>query len=145
MTDVQVRDPAADDAGRGQRGVTAAQATDRPATGDATRGDSKRAWSGRSATAKTLGLLAFVVLAFLALDFVFHATGAVNVGVAAFIFTVGSFLASPFVGIFKTTYASQGNLLVWTDVLAMAVYAGVALLVATVVSNVIGSYRKRAA
>jgi hypothetical protein len=45
----------------------------------------------------------------------------------------------------KTTQAAQGNLLVWTDVVAMAVYAAVAILIATVVSMVIGSAAKRAA
>jgi hypothetical protein len=95
--------------------------------------------------AKTIGLLAVVVLAFLALNFVFHATGAVNVGFAALTFSVGSFLASPFVGIFKTTSAGQGNLLVWTDVLAMAVYTAVAIVIATVVARVTGGVTKRSA
>jgi hypothetical protein len=79
-------------------------------------------------------LLAGIVLAFLALDFVFHATGANNVGFAAFIFSVGKFLAAPFAGIFNTTYAAHGNLLIWADVLAMVIYALVAAVIVKVVA-----------
>jgi hypothetical protein len=70
----------------------------------------------------------------LALDFVFHATGANNVGFAAFVFSVGTFLAAPFAGIFKTTYAAQGNLIIWADVLAMAIYALLAVVIVKVVA-----------
>jgi hypothetical protein len=146
MTDTQVQDRVVSDNGQSYRGVTnTTQTTSDPVIGVATRRSSTRTWSGRSSGVRLVGLLAVIVLALLALDFVFHAMGALNVGFAAFIFSVGSALASPFVGIVKTTQAAQGNLLVWTDVVAMAVYAAVAILIATVVSMVIGSAAKRAA
>ena len=145
MTDVQVQDRDVSDSGQYPRGVTNPPSTAKPITGAETRSRSTHRWSVRSAAAKTIGLLAVVVLAFLALNFVFHATGAVNVGFAGLTFSVGSFLASPFVGIFKTTSAGQGNLLVWTDVLAMAVYTAVAIVIVTVVARVTGGVTKRSA
>ena len=145
MTDVQVQDRVVSDSDQYPRGVTTAPSTAKPITEAAPRSRSTHRWSARSAAAKTIGLLTVVVLAFLALNFVFHATGADNVGFAALTFSVGSFLASPFVGIFKTTSAGQGNLLVWTDVLAMAVYTAVAIVIATVVARVTGGVTKRSA
>ena len=136
MTDVQVQDRVVSDSGQYPRGVTNPPSTAKPVTGAETRSRSTHRWSVRSVAAKTIGLLAVVVLAFLALNFVFHATGAVNVGFAALTF---------FVGIFKTTSAGQGNLLVWTDVLAMAVYTAVAIVIATVVARVTGGVTKRSA
>jgi hypothetical protein len=70
------------------------------------------------------------------LDFVFHATGANNVGFGAFVFSVGTFLAAPFAGIFKTTYAAHGNLIIWADVLAMVIYAVIAVVIVKVVAIV---------
>ena len=58
---------------------------------------------------------------------------------------VGSFLASPFVGILKTTSATQGNLFIWADVLAMGAYAVAAVLVSAVVARLSGSAVRRAA
>ncbi len=133
MTDVQVQNRVASD---GQSPQAIAATT--PMTADPPRAATTRtawAWSGRSVI-RIIELAAVVALAFLMLDFVFHAIGALNVGLAALTFTVGSFLASPFVGILKTTSATQGNLFVWADVLAMAAYAVVAILVAGVVARV---------
>jgi hypothetical protein len=79
-------------------------------------------------------LIAGIVLAFLALDFVFHAFGANNVGFAAFVFSVGSFFAAPFAGIFNTSTTAPGNLVVWADVLAMVIYT----IVATVIAKLAG-------
>jgi hypothetical protein len=79
------------------------------------------------------------------MDFVLHAAGATNVGFAAFIFSVGSALAAPFAGIFKTATAAPGNLIVWADLLAIAVYALAAALLSKVVTMVIDSTEKRAA
>jgi cytochrome c biogenesis protein CcdA len=91
-------------------------------------------WSGRSPGVEFVWLIAGIVLAFLALDFVFHAAGANNVGFASFVFTVGKALAAPFAGIFKTAYASHGNLIVWADILAMVIYALGAAVVVKVVT-----------
>ena len=146
MTDTQVQDRVVSDNGQSYRGVTnMTQTTSDPVTGAAMRSSSTRTWSGRSSGVRLVGLLAVIVLALLALDFVFHAMGALNVGFAAFIFSVGSALASPFAGIFKTTQAAQGNLLVWADILAMVVYAIAAGLVGKVVSMIVDSAAKRAA
>ena len=101
-------------------------------------------WSGLSVI-RVVELAAMVALAFLALDFVFHAIGALNVGFAALTFTVGSFLASPFVGILRTTSATQGNLFVWADVVAMSAYAVAAALVAGIVARVTRSSAHRKA
>jgi hypothetical protein len=90
-------------------------------------------------------LAAVVALAFLTLDFVFHAIGALNVGLAALTFTVGSFLSSPFVGILKTTSATQGNVFVWADVLAMGAYAVAAVIVSSAVARLSRSAARRAA
>jgi hypothetical protein len=94
---------------------------------------------------RLIELAAVVALAFLTLDFVFHTIGALNVGLAGLTFTVGSFLASPFVGILKATSATQGNLFVWADVLAMGAYAVVAILVSGVVARVTRSAAHRTA
>jgi len=94
---------------------------------------------------RLIELAAIGVLGFLTLDFVFRATGALNVGFAGLTFTVGSFLASPFVGIFKTTPASQGNLLVWTDILAIGVYAAAALVLSFAAAKVAGSLVRKPA
>ena len=87
------------------------------------RRSTTRAWSGKSPAVELVWLIAGIVIAFLALDFIFHATGANDVGFAAFVFSVGKALAAPFAGIFNATYAPHGNLVVWADVLAMAIYA----------------------
>ena len=92
-----------------------------------------------------LSLAVVVALAFLMLDFVFHAIGSLNIGFAALTFTVGSFLASPFVGILKTTSATHGNLFVWADVLAMAAYAVAAVIVSSVVARLSRNAARRAA
>ncbi|MGD0833533.1 MAG: hypothetical protein ABSA40_03785 [Candidatus Dormibacteria bacterium] len=145
MTDVQTQERVAGDGGRSHEGVATTQVTADSATAASARRSPGRAWSGRSSALKAIGLLAFVALAFLALDFVFHATGSLNVGFAALTFSVGSFLASPFTGIFRSTYASQGNLLVWADVLAMAVYTAAAIVVATLVAKALHRPAHRAA
>lgn len=84
-------------------------------------------WSGKSPIAEFIWLVAGVVIIFLVLDFIFHASGANSVGFAAFVFSIGTFLASPFAGIFNTTYAAHGNLVIWADVLAVAIYSLAAL------------------
>jgi hypothetical protein len=101
------------------------------------RRSTTRAWSGTSPAVGIVWLLAGIVLAFLALDFIFHASGANNVGFAAFVFSVGTFLAAPFAGIFKTTYAAHGNLIIWADVLAMVIYALLAVVIVKVVALVV--------
>lgn len=137
MTDVQTQDRAVTNDGQTQSGVTGtSQTIADPVTGASTRRSTTRVWTGRSRGVEFVWLLAGIVLAFLALDFVFHATGGNNVGFAAFIFSVGRFLAAPFAGIFNTTSAAHGNLLIWADVLAMVIYALVAAVIVKVVAMV---------
>jgi hypothetical protein len=143
MTDLQVQERVAGENGQNHRDL----ASPTPATADAparpaTRTSAPRTRSGLPVI-RLIELAIIGVLAFLALDFVFHAIGALNVGFAGVIFTVGSFLASPFVGIFTTTPASQGNLLVWTDILAMGVYAAAALVLAIATAKIAGSLVRR--
>jgi hypothetical protein len=134
VTDVQVQDRVASENGQSPRGT---KSTAPVAADHSSRAATRTAWtwSGRSLI-RLVELAAVLALACLTLDFVFHAIGALNIGFAGLTFTVGSFLASPFVGILKTTSATQGNLFVWTDVLAMGVYAAVAVLVSGVVARV---------
>lgn len=140
MTDMQVQDRVVANDGQSYSGVTSTtQTTADPATGVQTRRSSTRTWAGRSPGAEIVWLLAGIVVAVLALDFIFHGSGANNVGFAAFIFSVGTFLASPFAGIFKTTYAAQGSLIIWADVLAMVIYA----LVAVVIVKLVGMMTAR--
>jgi hypothetical protein len=110
------------------------QTTVDPVTGASTRQSTTRGWSGRAPGAEFVWLIAGVVLTMLGLDFVLRATGANNVGFAAFVFSVGKFLAAPFAGIFKTSAAGQGSVLVWADVLAMVVYALIAFVIVKLVS-----------
>ncbi len=135
MTDTTTQDRAVNNYGQNQSGVNSTtQTTGDPTTGATTRRSSTRAWSGRTPGVEFVWLIAGIVVAFLALDFVFRATGANNVGFAAFVFSVGKFLAAPFAGIFKTTYAAHGNLFVWADVLAMVVYGLVAVVIVKLVA-----------
>ena len=135
MTDVQTRDQSVSTDGQNQSGVTSTTQTSAdPVTGASMRRSTTRAWSGTSPAVGIVWLLAGIVLAFLALDFIFHATGANNVGFAAFVFSVGTFFAAPFAGIFKTTYAAHGNLIIWADVLAMVIYALLAVVIVKVVA-----------
>jgi hypothetical protein len=146
MTDTQVQERVVDDNGQSYRGVTnTVQTSSDPFTGASTRRSSTRMWSGQSPWLGIIGLVTAVVLVLLAADFIFHAAGAANVGFAAFIFSIGSALAAPFAGIFKTAYASPGNIVVWADVLAIAVYAVAAALVAKVATMILDSNAKRAA
>ena len=145
LTEVQVQDPVVSLNGKSARGMTdttpmAADPPSRPLTHTAWT----HTWSGRSVI-RVVELAVLVALGFLTLDFVFPAIGALNVGFAGLTFTVGSFLASPFVGILKTTSATQGNLFVWTDVLAMGVYAAAAALIAGAVARVTRSSARRTA
>jgi hypothetical protein len=138
MTDMQTRDQSVTNDGQNQSGVTSTTQTSAdPVTGASMRRSTTRAWSGRSPGVEMVWLVAGIVLAFLALDFVFHAAGAHNVGFGAFVFSVGTFLAAPFAGIFKTTYAAQGNLIIWADVLAMVIYALLAVAIVKVVGMVV--------
>jgi hypothetical protein len=135
MTDMQTRDQAVSTDGQSQSGVTSTtQTAADPVTGASMRRSTTRAWSGTSPAVGIVWLLAGIVLAFLALDFIFHASGANNVGFAAFVFSVGTFLAAPFAGIFQTTYAAHGNLIIWADVLAMVIYALLAVVIVKVVA-----------
>lgn len=135
MTDMQTRDQAVTNAGPNQSGVNrTTQTTADPVTGASTRESTTRAWSGRAPGIELVWLIAGIVIVFLALDFIFHAAGANNVGFAAFVFSVGKVLAAPFAGIFKTTYAAQGNLVIWADVLGIVIYALAAAVIAKVVS-----------
>jgi hypothetical protein len=134
MTDMQSSDQVVSDYGSEQRGVnTTSQAVADPVTGATTRRTTTRAWSGRSPGVEFVWLIVGIVVAFLAFDFVLHATGANSVGFAAFVFSVGKALAAPFAGIFKTTYATRGSLLVWADVLAMFVYALLGMVITKIV------------
>ena len=144
MTDVQVQDRVASDGHSPQAITSTTPMTAAPSYRAAPHTAWPHTWSGRSAI-RLVELAAVVALAFLTLDFVFHAIGALNVGFAALSYTVGSFLASPFVGILKTTSATQGNLFVWADVLAMGAYAVAAVLVSGVVARLSGSAVRRAA
>ena len=135
MTDMQSRDQAVTNDGSNQTGVNrTTQTYADPATGASTSRTTTRVWSGRSPGVEFVWLIAGIVIAFLALDFIFHAAGANDVGFAAFVFSVGKALAAPFAGIFKTTYAAQGNLIIWADVLAMVIYALIAGVIAKVVT-----------
>ena len=134
MTDMQTEDQAVTNYGSNRTGVNTTQTVADPATGASLRRSSTSVWSGRSPGVEFVWLIAGIVLAFLALDFVFHAAGANNVGFASFVFTVGKALAAPFAGIFKTAYASHGNLIVWADILAMVIYALGAAVVVKVVT-----------
>jgi hypothetical protein len=137
MTDMQTRDQAVSTDGQSQSGVTSTtQTVADPVTGASMRRSTTRAWAGTSPAVGMVWLLAGIVLAFLALDFIFHASGANNVGFAAFVFSVATFLAAPFAGIFKTTYAAHGNLIIWADVLAMVIYALLAVVIVKVVAMV---------
>ncbi len=91
-------------------------------------------FAGRVAGSEIVWLIAGVVLSLLAMDFIFHAAGANNVGFAAFVFAFGAFFAAPFAGIFTTSYATPHNSLVWADLLAMIIYALLAVVVAKVVT-----------
>jgi hypothetical protein len=134
MTDMQSSDQVVSDYGSEQRGVnTTTQAVADPVTGATTRRTTTRAWSGRSPGVEFVWLIVGIVVAFLAFDFVLHATGANSVGFAAFVFSVGKALAAPFAGIFKTTNATRGSLLVWADVLAMFVYALLGMVITKIV------------
>jgi ABC-type Na+ efflux pump permease subunit len=133
MTDMQTQDQAVTNDGPNQTGVNRTTTTTAdPVTGTSTRRSTTRAWSGRAPGVEFVWLIAGIVIAFLALDFIFHATGANDVGFAAFVFSVGKALAAPFAGIFATTYAAHGNLVIWADVLAMVIYALAAAVVAKV-------------
>jgi hypothetical protein len=135
MTDMQTRDQAVTNDGSNQTGVNrTTQTFADPATGASTSRSTTRVWSGRSPGVEFVWLIAGIVIALLALDFIFHAAGANDVGFAAFIFSVGKVLAAPFAGIFKTTYAAHGNLVIWADVLAMVIYALIAGVIAKVVT-----------
>jgi hypothetical protein len=135
MTDMQSRDQAVTSDGSNQTGVNrTTQTFADPATGASTSRTTTRVWSGRSPGVEFVWLIAGIVIAFLALDFIFHATGANDVGFAAFVFSVVKALAAPFEGIFKTTYAARGNLVIWADVLAMVIYALIAGVIAKVVT-----------
>jgi hypothetical protein len=137
MTDMQTRDQSVTNDGQNQSGMSSTtQTVADPVTGASMRRSTTRAWSGTSPAVGIVWLLAGIVLAFLALDFIFHASGANNVGFAAFVFSVGTFLAAPFAGIFKTTYAAHGNLIIWADVLAMVIYALLAVVIVKVVALV---------
>jgi hypothetical protein len=135
MTDMQTQDQAVTNAGPNQTGVTrTTQTVADPVTGASTRRSTTNVWSGRAPGIEFVWLVAGIVIALLALDFVFHAAGANNVGFAAFIFSVGTFLAAPFAGIFKTTSPAHGSLVVWADVLAIVIYALIAAVIAKVVT-----------
>ena len=135
MTDMTTQDQVVDTYGQNQSGVNRTNQTAiDPVTGATTSASSTRGWSGRAPGVEFVWLIAGVVLAFLGLDFILRATGANNVGFAAFVFSVGKFLAAPFAGIFKTTSPASRNVFVWADVLAMVVYALVAVVVVKLVA-----------
>jgi len=135
MTDMRTQDQTVTNYGTNRTGVNAtAETVADPATGASVRRSSTSVWSGRSPGIELVWLIAGIVVAFLALDFIFHAAGANDVGFAAFVFSVGKALASPFAGIFQTATAARGNLIVWADVLAMVIYVLVAAVIVKVVT-----------
>jgi hypothetical protein len=139
MSDVNTHDQVVTTEGQGQSGVASStQSVADPVTGATTRQTTTRMWSGKSPGAEAVWLIAGVIVAFLALDFVFHAFGANSVGFAAFVFSVGSFFAAPFAGIFNTSTAGHGNLVIWADVLAMVIYGLLAMVIVKVVAIVSG-------
>ena len=134
MTDVQEHERMISD-GENRSGMTSAIHTEAdPVTGAKVQRTSTRMWAGRAPAVEIVWLIAGIVVVFLAMDFIFHATGANNVGFSAFVFSVGTFFAAPFAGIFNTSYAAQGHLVIWADVLAMVIYA----LLAVVIGKVVG-------
>jgi hypothetical protein len=142
MSDMQTEDQSVTNHGSNRTGVnTTTQTVADPATGASLRRSTTSVWSGRSPGVEFVWLIAGIVVVFLALDFVFHAAGANDVGFASFVFAVGKALAAPFAGIFKTAYASHGNLIVWADVLAMVIY----LLAAAVIVKVVTLISARSA
>ena len=144
MTDVEVQDPVVSLNGKSARSMQDATPMAPPPGRTAPHTGWTRRRSGRLVI-RVVELAAVVVLAFLALDFAFRAIGALNIGFAGLTFTVGSFLAAPFVGILKNTSSTQGNLFVWTDVLAMGVYAAVAAFVSAMVARVTRNVTRRTA
>ncbi len=137
MTDMQTQDQSVANYGSTQTGVnTTTQTVADPNTGATVRRTTTSAWSGRTPGVEFVWLIAGILVAFLAIDFILHAAGGNDVGFAAFVFSVGKVLASPFAGIFKTTYAAHGNLIVWADVLAMVIYVLIAAVIVKVVNIV---------
>jgi hypothetical protein len=135
MTDMHTQDQAVTNYGSNRTGVnTTTETAADPVTGASMRRSTTSVWSGRSPGIEFVWLIAGIVVAFLALDFIFHAAGANDVGFAAFVFSVGKALASPFAGIFQTATAARGNLIVWADVLAMVIYVLAAAVIVKVVT-----------
>ena len=145
MTEVEVvQEPVVSLNGKNVRSMQDTAPMAPPPSRAATHNGWTRMRSGRLVI-RVVELAALVVLVFLALDFAFRAIGALNVGFAGLAFTVGSYLASPFVGILKNTSSTQENLFVWTDVLAMGVYAVAAALICGVVARVTRDVARRTA
>ena len=133
MAQVMQKDEVVSD-GQSQSGVSkTTQTVADPVTGSTSQHTSTHMWSGKNPGVQLVWLVTGVAMVFLALDFIFHASGANNVGFAAFVFSVGTFLASPFAGIFNTTYATAGNLVIWADILAVAIYALLATLIVRII------------
>ena len=86
MTEMQTEDQSVTDYGSNRSGVnTTTQTVADPATGASVRRSRTAVWSGKSPGVEFVWLIAGIVVAFLALDFIFHASGANNVGFAAFV------------------------------------------------------------
>jgi hypothetical protein len=146
MADMQVQDRVVSNDGQTYSGVTSTtQTTSDPYTGAATRRTSTSSWSGRPLAARIVGLAAGIVFILLGFDFIFHAAGAANIGFGAFIYAIGGALAAPFAGIFRTTLTAPGTLIVWADVLAVAVYAIAAAIVMKVVGMSTDQHARRSA
>ena len=99
MTDMQIdrttEDQSVTNYGSNRTGVnTTTQTVADPSTGASVRRSNTSVWSGKSPGVEFVWLIAGIVVAFLALDFIFHASGANNVGFASFVFAVGKALAS---------------------------------------------------
>jgi hypothetical protein len=124
MTDMRTQDQSVTNSGPNRTGVnTTTETVADPSTGTSVRRSSTSVWSGRSPGIEFVWLIAGIVVA-----------GANDVGFAAFVFSVGKALASPFAGIFKTAVAARGNLIVWADVLAMVIYVLAAAVIVKVVT-----------
>ena len=98
----------------------------------------QKTWFEQNRGINGIWLIAGLVDVVLALDFLFHSFGANSIGFARWIFTVGRDLASPFAGIFNTTYAAPGSTVIWADVLAIAIYTLVAFILVKLV-GIIGN------
>ena len=136
MAEIQQGKVVSSDGNNNSSTTSTSQLHEDPITGTTIRNSSTLVRTGKGMGVDIIWLLAGIVLAFLALDFIFQAAGANNVGFASFIYSVGSFFAAPFTGIFNTTNSYHGNIFIWADILGMFIYLIIAFVLAKVASIV---------